>query len=172
MQPIGYPVNHALLQRYWQNFMATGSVTAVPGAEPDLTVIQSWQRCAPLSDPTVAPHPPILREPALQSLLKAQHEIITVSTPFMEDMHQYIEGSGAAILLADGTGCLLALWHGDPTAEMVQARNLGVGRTGRSRIWAPMRWALRWLRRCRCRWWGGALLPDVSPVYQYSGPHS
>ncbi|MBK7896321.1 MAG: PTS-dependent dihydroxyacetone kinase operon transcriptional regulator DhaR [Anaerolineaceae bacterium] len=127
MQPIGYPVNHALLQRYWQNFMATGSVTAVPGAEPDLTVIQSWQRCAPLSDPTVVPHPPILREPALQSLLKAQQEIITVSIPFMEDMHQYIEGSGAAILLADGTGCLLALC-GDPVAqEMVQARNLGVG---------------------------------------------
>lgn len=127
MQPIGYPVNHALLQRYWQNFMATGSVTAVPGAEPDFTIVHSWQRCAPLADPTNKPHPPVLREPALQSLLKSQREIIRVATPFMEDMHQYIEGSGAAILLADGTGCLLEVC-GDPVArQMVEVRDLGVG---------------------------------------------
>jgi transcriptional activator for dhaKLM operon len=60
-------------------------------------------------------------------LLKAQQEIITVAIPFMEDIHQYIEGSGAAILLADGTGCMLALC-GDPVAqELVMARNLGIG---------------------------------------------
>jgi transcriptional activator for dhaKLM operon len=127
MQPIGYPVNHALLQRYWQNFMATGSVTAVPGVAPDVTIIQSWQRCGPLSDPTTEPHPPILQAHVLQSLLKVQQEVITVAIPFMEDMHQYIEGSGAVILLADGTGCVLALC-GDPQAqEMVNERNLGVG---------------------------------------------
>ncbi|WP_420632364.1 dihydroxyacetone kinase operon transcriptional regulator DhaR [Candidatus Leptofilum sp.] len=127
MQPIGYPVNHALLQRYWQNFMAMGSVTAVPGAEPDVTIIQSWQRCAPLADPTNLPNPPVLRSPVLQSLLKSQQEIITVSIPFMEDMHQYIEGSGAAILLADGTGCVLALCGDSIAQERVNARHLGVG---------------------------------------------
>ena len=127
MQPIGYPVNHSLLRRYWQTFMATGQVTAVVGAEPDLTIIQSWQRCAPLADPTNEPRPPRLREPALQALLKSQQELITVAIPFMEDMHQYIEGSGSAILLADGTGCILFLC-GDPVAqERVVARNLGVG---------------------------------------------
>ena len=127
MQPIGYPVNHSLLRQYWQTFMATGQVTAVTGAEPDLTIIQSWQRCAPLADPTNNPRPPVLREPALQSLLKSQQELITVAIPFMEDMHQYIEGSGSAILLADGTGCVLALC-GDPVAqEAVKNRNLSVG---------------------------------------------
>lgn len=127
MQPIGYPVNHALLQRYWQNFMATGSVTAVPGAEPDVTIIQSWQRCAPLADPTKRPNPPALRPPVLQSLLKSQQEIITVSIPFMEDMHQYIEGSGAAILLADGTGCVLEVCGDEIAQKRVKTRNLGIG---------------------------------------------
>ena len=107
--------------------MATGQVTAVAKAPPDPTVIQSWQRCAPLADPSNAPHPPVLRAPALKSLLNSQQEIITVSVPFMEDIHQYIEGSGSAILLADGTGCILSLC-GDPVAqESVNERNLGVG---------------------------------------------
>ncbi len=127
MQPIGYPVNHPLLRQYWQTFMATGQVTAVPGAEPDLTIIQSWQRCAPLADPTHQPRPPVLRHPALQSLLKAQQEIITVAIPFMEDMHQYIEGSGAAILLSDGTGCVLSLCGDLAAQEMINDRNLGLG---------------------------------------------
>ncbi|MCA9942912.1 MAG: PTS-dependent dihydroxyacetone kinase operon transcriptional regulator DhaR [Ardenticatenaceae bacterium] len=127
MQPIGYPVNHSLLRHYWQTFMAKGQLTAVGEAGPDITIIQSWQRCAPLADPTKEPHPPVLREPALQTLLKSQQELITVAIPFMEDMHQYIEGSGSAILLADGTGCVLSL-SGDPVAqEIVQARNLAVG---------------------------------------------
>mgnify|MGYP001424734274 FL=1 len=87
MQPIGYPINFPLLRQYWQTFMASGQVTAVPGAEPDVTIIQSWQRCAPLADPTNEPHPPVLRSPALQSLLKSQQDTITVAIPFMEDMH-------------------------------------------------------------------------------------
>jgi transcriptional activator for dhaKLM operon len=127
MQPIGYPVNYSLLRQYWQTFMATGQVTAVAGAEPDLTIIQSWQRCAPLADPTNDPRPPRLREPALHSLLKSQQDLITVAIPFMEDMHQYIEGSGSAILLADGTGCVLSLCGDQIAQEMVVARNLGVG---------------------------------------------
>ncbi|MBK8900511.1 MAG: PTS-dependent dihydroxyacetone kinase operon transcriptional regulator DhaR [Anaerolineaceae bacterium] len=127
MQPIGYPVNHTLLRQYWQNFMATGQVTAVPGAEPDLTIIQSWQRCAPLADPTHEPHPPVLHSPAMQSLLKSQQDTITVAIPFMEDMHQFIEGSGAAILLTDGAGCVLAMCGDQSAQEMVQAKGWGIG---------------------------------------------
>ncbi|WP_420643560.1 dihydroxyacetone kinase operon transcriptional regulator DhaR [Candidatus Leptofilum sp.] len=127
MQPIGYPVNHALLQRYWQNFMTTGSLTSVPGAEPDITILQSWQRCAPVADPTKRPRPPVLSEPVLQSLLKSQQELVAIALPFIEDMHQFIEGSGAAILLADGTGCLLALYGDSVAKEMVEVRRLGLG---------------------------------------------
>lgn len=127
MQPIGYPVNYPLLRQYWQSFMATGQVTAVPGAQPDVTIIQSWQRCAPLADPTNEPHPPVLRSPALQSLLKSQQDTITVAIPFMEDMHQFIEGSGAAILLTDGTGCLLYMCGDRSAQELVEVKGWGVG---------------------------------------------
>lgn len=107
--------------------MATGQITAVAEAEPDLNIIQSWQRCAPLADPNKEPRPPTLRAPALQSLLNSQQDLITIAIPFIEDMHQYIEGSGSAILLADGTGCVLSLCGDHVAQEAVKGRNLGVG---------------------------------------------
>jgi len=45
---------------------------------------------------------------ALTSIVRGQQDLITIATPFIEDIHQYTESSDYAILLADGAGCILA----------------------------------------------------------------
>jgi transcriptional activator for dhaKLM operon len=44
---------------------------------------------------------------ALTSIMRAQQDLITIATPFIEDIHQFTEGSEYAILLADGAACVL-----------------------------------------------------------------
>ena len=64
---------------------------------------------------------------ALQSVIRAQASLITIGTPVVEDIHQFIEGSDCAILLSDGSACILVV-AGDETAKnMVNSLGLGLG---------------------------------------------
>jgi transcriptional activator for dhaKLM operon len=127
MLPTAYPVSHEALQHVWQDYMATGQLVAEDGITPDPAVIQSWRRCSPRLDPRATPRPAVLKDSALTAVLNAQRDLITIATPFLEDIHQFIEGSGCAVLLTDGAACVLEL-VGDRTAVTdLQERNLGRG---------------------------------------------
>jgi transcriptional activator for dhaKLM operon len=128
MQPAGYPVQLGILRNYWQQFRETSKVIAIEGAlAPDPAIIQSWLRCSLRAAPTMMPKTHVLKGNALSLVLRAQSELIGIAIPFMEDMHQFMEGSDSAILLADGAGCILGV-EGDASAvSIVQSQNLGVG---------------------------------------------
>jgi transcriptional activator for dhaKLM operon len=115
MQPIAYPVRHQVLTRFWHTFTETGRVGEVAGVVPDPAVVQSWQRCAIRLDPRARPRSTVLKGQALALVLKAQAELMAVAIPYIEDIHQFIEGSDCAILLADGSACILVV-AGDQTA--------------------------------------------------------
>ena len=50
-----------------------------------------------------------------------------MAAPIMEDVHQFIEGSECAILLADGSACMLSVVGDPPALRQVEERGLGQG---------------------------------------------
>jgi transcriptional regulator of acetoin/glycerol metabolism len=55
--------------------------------------------------------------------VRGQQDLITIATPFIEDIHQFTESSDYAILLADGAGCILAI--GGDSHALDKASSLG-----------------------------------------------
>jgi len=127
MQPSSYPIEFGILRNYWRQFVESGTVNLIDVVPLDQAVHTSWKRCKPRVDPYKKLRPTILKGSALGTLLRSHSELMSMAIPFMEDMHQFMEGSDSAILLADGAGCILAV-EGDAAAKaMIQSRNLGVG---------------------------------------------
>jgi transcriptional activator for dhaKLM operon len=127
MLPTAYPVSIEALQHVWQHYMATGQLVVEEGMTPDPAVLQSWRRCLPRLDPQAPPRPAVLKDSALAAVLNAQRDLIAIATPFLEDIHQFIEGSDCAVLLTDGAACVLALVGDETAVSHLQQRNLGRG---------------------------------------------
>lgn len=127
MQPDAYPIQRRRLSRIWSTFVERGQISAEDADWLDPSVLQSWRRCLPRLDHGSKPRPKSLRPSSLASVLKAQDNLTGVAAPVMEDIHQYIEGSNCAILLADGSACILSM-IGDPSAvDTINELNLGRG---------------------------------------------
>lgn len=105
MQPINYPVKHDVLDVFWQSYMTQRRVEG----DFDPIVLASWQRCAPRLSAYAYPVPMRLHQQALSRILQAQSSLVTLSAPFIEDVHQFMEGSACAIVLTDGNGCVLQI---------------------------------------------------------------
>lgn len=123
MLPADIGTRNEAIRESWLSFTETGRLDAIEAARIDPAIVRSWRRCVnrfnPLARPRVAP----INAGALSSIMRAQLDLITVATPFIEDIHQFTEGSNYAILLADGAGCILQI-GGDPKA-VAQATALG-----------------------------------------------
>ncbi len=115
MLPTGIGIRNEIIAEAWQTFIRTGRLDATQAAQMDPAVVRSWRRCVSRFDPTSRARPVSISRDALTSILRAQQDLITFATPFIEDIYQFTEGSGYAILLADGAGCVLAV-GGDPQA--------------------------------------------------------
>lgn len=127
MLPTAYPVSHEALKHLWQTYITTASIEGAGDVAMDPTVLQSWRRCSPRMAPLGTPRPTLLKGDALTAVLNAQHELITLATPFLEDIHQFIEGSDCAVLLTDGTACVLELVGDETAVARIHDRNLGRG---------------------------------------------
>jgi len=127
MQPANFPVANETLSQIWDQFMSNGQLGWPEKTIADPTILASWQRCIYRLDPRATPRPNRAGEQALASILKARRDLIQLATPFMEDMHQFMEGAGCAILLADGTGCVHTLVGDQSALDELQARGMGRG---------------------------------------------
>ncbi len=107
--------------------MSEGRCEPIREDLPDPAVVQSWRRCVPRLDPHSTPRPNRLQPPALTAVLNSQQELVTVATPFLEDIHQFVEGSDCAIILADGTACVLELVGDETAVNRVNRAGLGQG---------------------------------------------
>jgi transcriptional activator for dhaKLM operon len=123
MQPADFHLNEDRITRNWQTFVQHGRLNGDENLQIDPAVLRSWQRCVGRFNPHTRPRMAPISTTALASIIRSQQELITISTPFIEDIHQYTEGSDYAILLADGAGCLLVI-GGDPHARS-KAGDLG-----------------------------------------------
>src|SRR5689334_19132144 len=80
----------------WAGFQANGQCDALAIAPP---ILRSWQRCAAAGldarrDCDDSSH----RAPLLD---ENQAALVALARPYMEDLYQFVEGSGFAVLLAD-----------------------------------------------------------------------
>lgn len=93
----------------------------------DPAVLQSWHRCAPRLDPLTKPRPNQVGPGVLAAYRHRLSSLITMAAPFMEDIHQFIEGSDCAIVLADGSACLLEMVGDRPAVNRLEEAGLGQG---------------------------------------------
>lgn len=123
MQPADIQVDPDLIAHAWRSFVTDGRWDAGEVDHVDPAVRHSWSRCVSRFNPQARPRIQPINAASLASIIKSQQELITVAMPFIEDIHQYTEGSDYAILLADGAGCLVII-GGDNHAQE-QAAALG-----------------------------------------------
>ena len=107
MLPTSFNIPHETIERIWQAFTETGRISAEDALLMDPAVVRSWRRCVYRFNPIANSRPSPISPNALTSIMRGQQELITVATPFIEDIFQYTERSDYAILLADGAGCIL-----------------------------------------------------------------
>jgi transcriptional regulator of acetoin/glycerol metabolism len=127
MEPTAYPVNLEQLARTWQDFVNTGKINRQQKAHLDPTVLQSWRRCMPRLNPWATPRHSSAQGSALESVLRSQTDLITVGTPIIEDIHQFIEGSNCAIILADGSARVVAVGGDETAVRHIESLHLGLG---------------------------------------------
>lgn len=108
MLPTGFKVPQETITRIWRTFTETGRIGAEDAALVDPAVVRSWRRCIVRANPLAEFRPAPINPTALASIVRGQQELITVATPFIEDIYQFTESSDYAIVLADGAGCILA----------------------------------------------------------------
>jgi transcriptional regulator of acetoin/glycerol metabolism len=119
MQPSAQPLDLARLEAAWAQFIASGQLAP----ELDPVIAGSWQRCSRRLNPRGRPQW-IYASPSMLPLISVPHSFLRmVARPVMEDVYQYIEGSGALLLLTDAAACVFELL-GDPAIEAL-ARSLG-----------------------------------------------
>jgi len=119
MQPSDAPRDVARLKGAWKRFVEDRQLD--PSLDP--VVALSWQRCAPRLNPRKAPQWAYLGTSMLP-LTSVQHSFLRlVARPVMEDIYQFIEGSGSLLVLTDSSACIFEML-GDPGVEAAM-RGLG-----------------------------------------------
>lgn len=105
----------------WQAFHANGTCDSGVVAPP---ILRSWQRCAAGG---VAPYAHF-DLPASPRTTNPHHDsLLAFVRPSMEDLYQFMEGSGFVVLLADAQLTLVELIGDAGVAAQVHAAGLGAG---------------------------------------------
>jgi transcriptional activator for dhaKLM operon len=104
MQPAKI-IDLSCIKETWTHFINTGKV--LPEMDPLITA--SWLRSAPRLNPLSPPQWTYLSDDVLPLTLNQHASLRRIARPLMEDIHQFIEGSGAMLILSDSTNCVLEL---------------------------------------------------------------
>src|SRR5687767_239307 len=94
-----------VLMDLWADFVQMGTIPAAF----DPLVLHSWQRCAPKLNAQMPPRWKQLSGSIADTALAHSTLLRAVAQPIMEDVYQFTEGAGTALLLLDSTLLLLDL---------------------------------------------------------------
>jgi transcriptional activator for dhaKLM operon len=111
----------------WQHFLSSGSCDETAVAPP---ILRSWQRCLASGIDARGEK----RSPATWPELATdatQEVLIALARPYMEDLYQFMEGSGFAVLLADTAPTLLEVLGDHDMLKEIQQCGLGQGASWR-----------------------------------------
>lgn len=127
MQPPAFRSNDIPVDELWEILTQTGHFNESIRRHLDPAIYRSWRRCAPRLDPLSRPQPSKLHDDALRNVLTTRFDLLAISRPFMEDIFQFVEGSGYAVLLADGAACILELIGDSQICETLEQLGLKQG---------------------------------------------
>ncbi len=127
MQPTAYPIDTEALELAWESFVTAGKVDESVVGKVDPIVLRSWRRCAPRLDAMARPRPIVLEGKALERVLVRHFDLIAIARPIMEDIHQFAEGSGFAVMLVDGATCVLDVLGDRSMVEHLNSRDVRPG---------------------------------------------
>lgn len=99
--------------------METGQFSS--GLDLNPLVAISWQRCAPRLNPFGQPQWAYVSEDVFPLTLNQHAALRRIARPIMEDIYQFIEGTGVLVLLSDNTGCVLEMIGDADLVEHVTA---------------------------------------------------
>jgi transcriptional activator for dhaKLM operon len=125
MQPAASLPNLDRLKAAWEHFTTTGHLPAE--GEMNSLVAASWQRCAPRLNPNGQPLSASISPELLPSMQGQRGSLRTIARPIMEDIHQFIEGVGAVLLLLDTAHCTLEILGDSDLLTHVQRLGLRTG---------------------------------------------
>jgi len=111
-----------LTLRAWTAFQKQGSCDEATLAPP---ILRSWRRSAAAGvDPYSTASPP----PPSELLLDTRQEtLVALAQPYMEDLYQFVEGSGFAVLLLDASLTLIEVIGDKPILDLLHALGLDRG---------------------------------------------
>lgn len=125
MQPSKKNIEIGSLKRAWDLFTTTRKLS--DEIELDPLISASWMRCGTRMNPNSQINWVYESESAFQSTLKRLTALKNIARPIMEDIHQFIEGCSAVLLLTDSTGCLIEILGDPQTLAGLQSEGLRPG---------------------------------------------
>lgn len=97
--------NSQEIAQAWERFVSTGILDSdkVP-----LAIGESWQRCRTAGvDPYTGGISPLIEGAELEELLAKKKNLISITRPFMENLYDFVAGSGFMVFLSDEFGHIL-----------------------------------------------------------------
>ena len=103
--------NNQTIAKAWEHFVAKAVIDM--DIVPEI-IAGSWQRCRQAGiDPYNGGSITIMDETELKNLRNQKSTLIAIARPFMENIYNFVAGSGFAVILSDETGKILETL-GDP----------------------------------------------------------
>lgn len=110
------------IARAWEHFASTFVINSDIVPEE---IAKSWQRCRQAGiDPYGGGCIRVMHVADLQTLLKDKNKLMSVTRPFMENLYNFVAGSGFIVILSDENGNILDTL-GDPGISM-RAREINL----------------------------------------------
>ena len=123
---VSSPTETDTVRQAWDAFQATGTCDPAAIAPP---ILRSWRRCAAAGlDPRGGTGPIARPAPAADT---AHEALIALARPYMEDLYQFMEGSGFAVLLADAALALIEVIGDQEMLDSIESYGLGRGASWR-----------------------------------------
>ncbi len=115
-------VNTQRLAGAWEKFIKTGILDA-DKVRP--VIAESWQRCRKADvNPYCSGSRQVLKEPELTQLLNRKKDLIAITRPFMENVYNFVAGSGFIVILSDENGNIIETLGDKHTQKMGLEINL------------------------------------------------
>lgn len=118
-------MDHERLKAAWIAFVREGKVI---DGEIRPAILESWQRCQQLGlSPYQKAANRVLSTQELQERRAANHELINTAMPMLQNLYQFMAGSGFIVTLADREGILLEVIGDAGVVEQVKRGNFSCG---------------------------------------------
>src|SRR5689334_22261861 len=109
--------------REWEAFQTTGKCDEAIIAPP---IARSWQRCGTAGIDARQPRVRLMGSGGLE-LEAGQSALAALARPYMEDLYQFVEGSGFAVLLLDAALVVVEVIGDAPMVAELQMLGLQRG---------------------------------------------